>query len=436
MQKTLKAVHIANPTNPQFWYAGLGVFVISFLASPIGGALSVIAAASLVGLWLYLSARFGTKSNAVFLWVGGALLAYWALLALHPNVPDAYTGILGWRKSCLFVVALYIGFLWPRSIGKSAKALWFLLGVACVISIIIHQIFPSFERSLSRSAGLWTSTFGGEARMQGIFAGPFHASLAGSFLVLIALYGWSENRRIHSFYSLAIGSVVLVLSQVRTGYVAIAFGVLAYLLLALRGIRRFAFLGGIAILGLLLVLFAPVFNLDLNDWFGSGNAALASLAEADTDTRLLGRFDTWEQALLLIRESPIIGWGAGSAGDTLAPLFAGGEHVTSHNVGLKYLVEGGLVGAFLVVAVLMMLVAKVRSVNSTIRYALWPAVITLLVFGSTGAIVEAVPVSLLLAVFMGMAANPRSDVCLHKNVVGEQKRSFRTRDKSLGPKVQ
>jgi O-antigen ligase len=90
--------------------------------------------------------------------------------------------------------------------------------------------------------------------------------------------------------------------------------------------------------------------------------------------------------------------------------FIDGNHVTSHNALLKYLVEGGAVGLTLVSAYLFLVVRGIWR-SGAIRTPINPvgaALIGLMVMGLTGAIFEANPVAGLLGVAIGAESGKRS----------------------------
>ena len=92
------------------WFV-LFVWLFGFsdvLPYALGFGLQLVALTSGVVLWALTPAR-SRRGGAVFAW-GCAILLYWGLAAaLHPNVPDLETGLLGFRKSVLAVGGLLLG---------------------------------------------------------------------------------------------------------------------------------------------------------------------------------------------------------------------------------------------------------------------------------------------------------------------------------------
>lgn len=100
-------------------------------------------------------------------------------------------------------------------------------------------------------------------------------------------------------------------------------------------------------------------------------------------------------------DSPVYGWGSGSAGDTLGSAFAGGEHVTPHNILLKFAVEGGLIGLALLGAVVASIVSGLtwRSVHGQLATV---SAVGLLAMGITGSAIDTLPVSYLALMLVGL----------------------------------
>lgn len=399
----------------------------AFMAAPLGrsagiASLAVIIAAISVALFATDGPLSAVVAPAFF------VCAYWGAQVLHPNVLAINVGTLGWRKSMVVFLGVLLGSLWLRGRSHARLYIVWLLILACLVSIAIHLWFPSFERSILRSADQYTSEFGGVARMQGIFAGPFHAAMAGSFLVLFGIYSILDPRkRKLAWISLLVGIVTIDLSLVRTAYVVVAVGlVIGILSKAVRdGVRKSLSVILWGSLGVLLFGMAadvqPILTLF------SGNDVLTSLISASDDTRFEGRFDTWEQAWVMIQDNPLFGAGAGSAGDTLGAYFLPGGHVTSHNVVVKYLVEGGVVGLVLVGFAVFVLAKSIRRESGATPEVV-ASCVCLIGFGLTGSSVEAVPVSFVLAILLGLAArgDNSSDNSVEEKGVSDQprRRSF------------
>ncbi len=322
----------------------------------------------------------------------------WGVLLLNKNIPDLHTGLLGLRKATLPFVGLALGLLWPRR-GRAqvAQTIPWILLVAGTLNLFIHVGMPGVEQRFVRSANVYTSLFAGVHRMQGLYSGPFHIALLGVFL---ALFGWQQMlsrtfRRGLPF--VAVGLLLTYFSEVRSGYLVIAAGMILLGVFGSGG-QAGRWTRVAAQLGLLACGLAIVFA-----FASPKDTALTSISGLGHEQRALGRLAQWSMAGTLVTASPIYGWGPGSAGSTLGPQFEKGEHITSHDSALTFLVEGGIVGLGLV---LMVCWLTFRSAKGWLRVS-HPGVvaaIALLGMSLTNNIEEAAPICVLLAILIGLRA--------------------------------
>lgn len=379
------------------------------ILAPLGPTASTVATASILlaaGVLLLSSRIAGWQLGLVV--VSLALLVALSMGFANPNVPSLDVGLLGLRKSGTALLGLVIGLCFVRGPARALRVIWYALVGACAASLVLHLGFPALESGIARDADVYTSLFDGQLRLQGIFAGPFHAAMAASFILLAALPGSGLGvHRLLRFGGAGIGLWTLAEAEVRTGFVAVAAGVLMHLVLS-RSARTWARAVAAAPVVLLIAILAiPSLASD------SGVAAVQSLLTDPFDSRFAYRFTTWQQAISMVQERPVAGWGPGSAGDTLSAFFPVGGHVTSHSMFLKYFVEGGVIAgvmflAICAIALVLVLRGPARKLGAT-------AALVLLVFGLTGSSVEAIPVSVLLAAVVGLcagehAANLRGEV--------------------------
>jgi O-antigen ligase len=337
------------------------------------------------------------------------VMGTWLLLGANPNIQDFHTALLGTRKTTLVFIGIGVGALWPAATWRDAERLivGLLIGAA-VLCLLVHFGDPTYENSLPRGASVYTSLFQGKLRMQGIYAGPFHIAVLGTFLclrgwhlLLIRRPGWQ------AICLMALGAIVVLEADVRTAFVTIALGMA--LTLVLRPPRRIPrasnFYKTLAAGGVVLALAAS----------GSlgQNAALSSLSELSSasgfseeqraDTRLV----SWSAAVDYFRESPVVGLGPGSAGAALGGSeYHLDKHVTSDNEYLAILVEGGVVGV-LVVLLAFWALARYSSGLLDISNPSCAAALALFGFAFTGNVFETLPISLFLCVLLGLRVPPR-----------------------------
>jgi O-antigen ligase len=367
----------------------------------------IVAATALVGFvaWRTVVVR---DSRAI---VGACCLivmATWLLLGVNPNIHDFHTALLGTRKTTLVFIGIGVGALWPTSTRPDAEKLIVgLLIVAAVLCLLIHIGDPSYENSLPRAASVYTSLFKGKLRMQGIYAGPFHIAVLGTFL---CIRGWHMLLMRHRWQGLclvALGGVVVLEADVRTAFVTIALGVA--LTLVLRPPRQVAratnFWKTVAVGAVMLLLAASGLlgqNAALSSLGGLSSASGIS-EEQRADTRLV----SWNTAYKYFHEFPVVGLGPGSAGAALGNTeYHLEKHVTSDNEYLAILVEGGLVGVIVVLLAFWTL-ARYSTGLLTISNPSCAASLSLFGFAFTGNVFETLPISLLLCVLLGLRVGPK-----------------------------
>lgn len=323
----------------------------------------------------------------------------WLILALNPNVPDLSTAILGVRKSTFVFVGVSVGLLWPRKSAVYAERFVIVLLVAGgFASLVLHLGLPSVEQGLQRASGLYTGLFADKPRLEGIYPGPFHVALLGTFLMLRAwhLSLTPDKRSLLLGLSLGVfGFALVALAEVRTAYVTLAVAILFTIVFApqrLAGSRTRLILRALAIVA--------VGALFLVSGLGA-NSALNSLPTIANSTRATNRISSIDIGLRAFGYNPVFGNGPGSAGAADAQDFPLGFHVTADDEYLAVLVEGGLVG-ILVIGFACFAVARTVPGLTNPRSPSAAALYCLLVFCATTNAFEAIPVSVLLGVLVGL----------------------------------
>lgn len=352
-----------------------------------------------VGFILWIASPAAQRRGSPAVLFAAIILVYWAALLLHPNVPEVSVGLLGLRKTAMCVAGYALGAaIAPELRWAVERTVVKVLLAGVAVSIVIHFVAPGVEAAITRGAGEYTAIFGNQARLQGIFAGPFHIAVAGIVLVTWAVVRFSRARLLASL-ALAVGLAAIAFALVRSAFVATAVALVVAALVAPtvgKATKRLAIVAGLAIAAVAVASIVAPQTLRVLD----------SIAGFQDDTRFLGRFAGYQEGLDLLARSPLIGWGAGAAGDTLDHAFIDGEHITSHNVVLKIAVEGGLLGlaAWVVFIVLALRATRRGSPERTLAAALLAG---LLAMGMTVAATETLPISYLVFVLVGLCAAPR-----------------------------
>jgi O-antigen ligase len=369
----------------------------------------IVAAVALV---LYVAWRTVTVGDSRSV-VGACCLlvmATWLLLGANPNIQDFHTALLGTRKTTLVFIGIGVGALWPGDNWRDAERLivGLLIGAA-VLCLLVHFGDPGYENSLPRGANVYTSLFQGKLRLQGIYAGPFHIAVLGTFL---CLRGWhlllvGRRPRWQAFCLMALGGIVVVEADVRTAFVTIGLGVaLTLVLRPPKRIPRASNFWKTLVAGVVVLLLAAGGALGQNAALSSLSAFSSSSGigeEQRADTRLV----SWSTAVGYFRESPVVGLGPGSAGAALGGSeYHLNKHVTSDNEYLAVLVEGGVIGVIVVLLALWAL-ARYSTGLLDISNPSCAAALALFGFAFTGNVFETLPISLFLCVLLGLRVPAR-----------------------------
>lgn len=385
----IKAAHGASKpklTRCPYWLTLLlvGLMFSSVLPSAASALVHLATGAAAVLVTINaLRVPGRARSTVVFAWL---IIIYWLILIFHPNIPALEIGLLGFRKTAYCVLGLLIAAtLSEKRIASTERTAIVVLVAGMSASVIMFLFAPGIEASLvDRSAAdVYTGLYNGQPRLQGIFAGPFHAATGG---LILACWGLTRLNvyRLLGPTAIMIGIVAVYLSNVRTAYAALVLAVLAIVLTSAsvgRFLKRIA--------GALLFAVLAIFTIDYI--MPEKIAFFTSIVDFMSDSRFLGRLDGFQTGIDLFVTSPLVGWGAGSAGDTLGIYFSG-NHVTSHNIFLKIAVEGGLMGLLLWLAFAGSIVRHLplRERTSSTGFAILAALCGM---GLTGSAIEALPLT-------------------------------------------
>jgi O-antigen ligase len=340
------------------------------------------------------------RGGAAIGWVT-AILFFWALLTVHPNIPSLEVGVLGFRKTVFCLAGVVAGAAISQRLLPAVELTAVrVLGSAVAVSVVVHQFAPGLEQSITRAAGEYTALLGGESRMQGIFAGPFHAATACLLLIVWGIARFRSFKRLAPLM-VALGLLGMYLTLVRTAYVALGLAVVALILCAPTAGKVVQRVAGTVLVSFIAIAIITAWNPDA---FG----VVDSITGFSTDNRFLGRFPGYAEGINLVFTSPIVGWGSGSAGDTLEKFFVSGAHVTSHNIFLKILIEGGLVGAALWGGLVIAIFRRLSRGTPSTTIAVGGLAV-LIGMGITGSSLETLPLTWFIFLFVGMAVGTKSN---------------------------
>lgn len=326
----------------------------------------------------------------------------------NPNVPTLQVGLEGFRKTTYQMLAVFLGIYCVRDSLEVEKISRYLCYASIPILLYgIKQWFffsPFDQRIIELNFGrLCTYYLGGSRRAISIFSGPFHFGMFSCFIALLSLYFYLKRKNFLYLVLFIISITGVFFSMTRTSIVALVISGLFFLWFAKSEKRRLLKKINVLFVPLLLILiiissqkFLPVTNM------------LKTLENVSEDQRFLNRFVGYRKMPKAFIECPIIGYGMGSAGDTLGPLFKGKTHFTSHNLGFKILIETGLLGlgfyTFFFLSWFKKAFSLFKSENiyeRNLSVLITSIVLVLLVNGIVGSGVEAYPINLYIWFFMG-----------------------------------
>lgn len=403
-------MHAAGKPQRAFILSSLILISTSHLMPTAAGALLTVL--GLVGgfvLWFRVPAGRTVEDQRGY-WpivFAGAIILYWAVNILNANVPSLNIGVEGFRKSVLAVA----GVAWGCSVRRCdrewvERAVISILLVMMTVSVAAFIWLPNLVL-VSTDAVLYTSLFEGKQRLQGLFSGPFHVALAALVCIAWALTRYKTNRRL-AILCMSVGIIGGYLSLVRTFYPALALMLVVFVIVSpnFRAALERTFL--LALGGIGLLISALLFP-DL----GQLGGIASTIFDVGSDERFTNRLPGYHLSMELFRNSPVYGWGSGSAGDTLR-FPPGYHHVTSHNILLKFAVEGGLLGLVLWVGLLLALFMAMRRKAKETQLAAM-SLIALFGIGLTVSAIDTLPVSFLIFVLGGLAcesSKSRSATCV------------------------
>jgi O-Antigen ligase len=195
-----------------------------------------------------------------------------------------------------------------------------------------------FELVLNPTTGDEIST--GRLCGSGIFNDPNDFSIALTLCILLSLYAWSSVRgtcRHLWTIPIALSSYALVLTQSRGGLLALAVG------LFILAWGRFGWRKSLACALLIalpfLALEARQLDFDLSNPKGTGQA----------------RIQLWAEGLSMLRESPVIGIGAGNFEERVG--------LVAHNSFVHAFAELGLVGGSLFLGAFVYAISVLRGLR-------------------------------------------------------------------------
>lgn len=251
--------------------------------------------------------------------------------AISVVVPPDHRAALGLYRAYL-IEPIAFGLALVNVISTPQRALLVVAGLALAATIAGLANAAVIANALAHHAYNVTSTppvvIYNTANAVALFVVPVIA-IAGA----IALHWESRNVRVAAAGFALVGTLSVLLSFSRGGYLALAAVVLG---LALSHRRRWVLLtAGVAAAGLLMLI-SPIRHRVLNE-----------IDLSNGSNTLVGRFHLWSVALQMLRDHPIFGAGLSGFAAAIAPIWnkTNTDYYTyPHNIVLNFWTETGVLG--------------------------------------------------------------------------------------------
>jgi O-antigen ligase len=367
-------------------------------------------AIALITIRMFLDKAISGKTSSISPEVEIPLLFFFLISIFqifNPNVPTLQAGLEGFRKTTYQMLAIFIGIYYVRNILDVEKInKYFLYASVPILVYGIKQWFfwSTFDQKIIEQNFATFDVYNilGRARSVSIFSGPFHFGMFSCVLVLLSLYFYLKEKKFFHLFTFILSVMGVFFSMTRVNIVSFIFSISFFLWFAkqkkgkikkLVPVFLFFFL-------ILVIVLQPEFSIIIN--------VVETLTNMREDQRFLYRFEGYENIIKAFIESPILGYGMGSAGDTLDVLYTWKFHFTSHNLGFKILIETGLIGLgiyiffFLVWFKKAFYLFRIKTLYiKNLSVLITSIVLVLLVNGMVGSAIEAYPINLYIWFLMG-----------------------------------
>ena len=332
----------------------------------------------------------------------------------NPNIKNFLYSLIEYRKSYFQLITFPIIY-WLVKKKFHVQELMSMLKYIAYLSlpIVLYGIKQYFfwgaidsKLLAMMDSGTYTMLYAGHIRSSSIFSGPFHYGMFCAIIATLFLYLWQNEHKKSDFFSVILCVIGCFCSITRTNIICMMFVLLLWYMMYLRlgkgrnFILEKAVSVFLVIAALMLVSYSFLGNSGYNNAFST---ALRSLRFIQGDSRFNGRLYTWLTAIHYIVQKPILGYGIGSAGDTLAAHSIASVSVTTHNMILKMFMELGVPVGVMYCALFIIPAFSIRQISDyklrTVYYCL-----TSIIFinGLTGATISEFPCLTLYWIIIGI----------------------------------
>ena len=276
----------------------------------------------------------------------GVLVAVYVLLAASAAFAAVrYGDASGFTREWLRLASIFALGVLAVSAAQSGRAIERSLRIA-VAAVAVPAVV-----ALAQFAGIGQLAAG--QRAFGTFSHPNAAGATYAFALLISLSLALRSRRRLDWALVALFCAAVFTTRSLGALAAAVIGMWALTHFRLKGAQRglliAAIVGAVAIFALTPIGAERIGQLE-------STRSYSAAAQGDVSNSLDWRFLNWHLLLGEWRSSPVFGTGVGSTRQFVQPL-----GTLPHNEYLRVLVEGGVIGALVVVLGLVALVRAVRS---------------------------------------------------------------------------
>lgn len=346
----------------------------------------------------------------------------------HPNIHNRLYSIIEYRKSYFQVIALLAAYwAFKKTTGDVIVILKYTANIS--LPIILYGIKQYFfwgdidSRLLDMiDANFYTMYYGGHMRSVSIFSGPFHYGMFCAILFAIYVFLCCECAEKHTrrFYFICVCMTVVgaVCSITRTSLICIFACSSLWFIIFLKKKRNVS-----AVLIKLLIILTIVFSvfiiatgllefplLHSNSSLGK---MLNSLGNIGEDNRFVSRTVTWREGIENIISSPIIGYGMGSAADTMSNYNISSVYITSHSMFIKIFMEIGLIGGLIYLSIFVVSAERIIKKNKgsvTIKVLCLSLISIIFLNGLVGSTIPSFPSMTLFWIISGVLLNSENDL--------------------------
>ena len=317
--------------------------IVAAVMAPASTAATSIATVVFLVSLIVSGAALQVVSDAFRLPAGKGIVAFLALVLASALLNDAgvraaIPDLWAWRKVAFVYLALplFSADVWKRRLVLSV--FWAFAALLAMSYVSLAGWIPTRDVSPMLARGVVMTNYAAQGVALAV------AALLGASLAQSARARW---RWIYALLCAAFIVNVLFFGPGRTGYLAIAALGLLWALLSGGWRTAFAAAGGLAILAAIAFAVSPTFKPRL----AVGWEEMQHAEEARTETSMGIRLLFAQNALALIAERPLLGYGLGSFkrvyADYVASRYTGVKATPSgdpHNQYLYVLFEQGAVG--------------------------------------------------------------------------------------------